>query len=249
MKTRPITDLFDARTVTVDPHETLRDYHYRRIDRLNDGEFPIQEENNGILLVHVASVNSLGPYLNDRIEVPTLLDEVEKIPVLKRSRYSDYGERFNFCSRGVEGSKSSGDSIVASTWLDRTGILESISSDLVYEKDNGLALTTETLEKSLTQMVDWYLERISELDDDPVFVTMSYLNMSGIYTPRIGGGFARPREVETSFIETPIVTISEDNGNVRDQLTPLLRPFWQEVQYRESPYMKEDGWQFSENND
>ena len=248
MKTRPITDLFDARSASIEPHETLRDYHYRRIDRINDGEFDVEEDQQGIILTHVASVDSLGPYLADRIDVEWFFENVKKIPLIKRSSYSDFNGRFDLCARGVKATKHSNDGTVAYTWVDRTGVLESITTDLIYEKKNEeMTITTETLERSLTNLITWYLEYVHESDDDPVFITISYLNMDGINTSRIGRGFGSVREIETSFIETPIVPVSE--GNVREQLTPLLRPFWQEVNYTKSPYMTENGWKFNEDND
>ncbi|WP_394743161.1 hypothetical protein [Natronococcus roseus] len=244
MKTRPITDLFDACSGAVEPPDILRDYHYRRIDRVNDGEYEIDENKKGIILVHISLADFFGPYLDDRIDAAEFVESSTEIPIIKRASYSNFSDRVSLCSRGVKASKSVNNNVTACTWIDRTGVLEAISTDLVYEQENqGPIISTETLERTLSELITSYLETVVESDDDLIFATISYLNMDGVYTPRMGS-FDRPREIETPFIETPVVTIR--NENIRKQLTPLLRPFWQAVNYFESPYMTEDGWEFED---
>jgi hypothetical protein len=245
METRPITDLFDARSGAVEPHEVLRDYHYRRIDRINDGEFEINGNEKGIVLIHIATTDALGPYLKDEIDAAEFLNSSSKFPILMRSTYSDYSEYVELCSRGVKASKRTDSDEIACTWIDRTGVVEAISTDLLYEQRGKLTIGTETLERAITHLVTSYIEKISEPNNDFVLVTVSYLNMDEVHTPRIGDGFVSPQEIGSSFIETPVVSVTQDD--IREQITPLLRPFWQAAGYNESPYMTENGWDFKDN--
>ncbi|NGM71618.1 hypothetical protein G6M89_21985 [Natronolimnobius sp. AArcel1] len=244
MDTRPITDLFDARSSAIEPHEVLRDYHYRRIDRIDDEGFEINGDDKGIILTHIATVDALGPYLEDQVDVAEFVDSSTKFPVLKRSPYSNVSDHLNLCSRGAKATKSTKSDQFACTWIDRTGVVEAISTDLVYEQRDKLTIQTEVLERSMTQLVTSYFEKVAEPNDDIILATVTYLGFDGVYTPRIGD-FGRHHEIKTSFIETPVVSVTEEN--TRKQITPLLRPLWQEVGYSESPYMTEDGWKFKDN--
>ncbi|SEP15448.1 hypothetical protein SAMN05216388_103825 [Halorientalis persicus] len=241
METRPITDLFDARSGAAEPHEVLRDYHYRRIDRISDGEFEMNGDKKGIILVHIATVNALGPYLKDEIDVAELVDSSTQFPILMRSSYSNYSERVVSCARGAKASNPTDGDELSCTWIDRTGIVEAISTDLISERRDQMCITTKTLEKTITYLVSSYIDNFVGSENDFVLTTMSYMNIDGVYTPKIGRGIHTHREIKPSFIETPTVSVTP--GNVRKQLTPLLRPFWQAVGYTESPYMTEDGWQ------
>jgi hypothetical protein len=245
METRPITDLFDARTGTVEPHEALRDYHYRRIDRVNEGEFEFSENSRGVILVHIATADALDPYLEDKIDAAEFVNSSAKFPILMRSRYSSFSDHTELCSRGIKASKSVDNDEIACTWIDRTGVVEAISTNLVYERKEVKTISTETLEKAVTSLVKSYLEEIAGVDEDFVLATMSYLNMKEVHIPRIEGVSMRPKEVDSSFIETPIVSITQEN--IRKQLTPLLRPFWQALGFSQSPYMTEDGWRLEYN--
>jgi len=243
MGTRPITDLFDARTSGGEGYDTLRDFHYRRIDRLHDDEFEIKADEKGIILCHLASPEALQPYLEDRINIQEVVNSSKELPILMRSTYSDYSQYPNYCSRGLRTTKRIDEDLTASTWVDRTGVLEALSTDLIITQEDPPRITTKTLELALTKMVEDYLQNFTS-SDSAIFGTVSYLNMNDIKPTGRAREHSIRSSIDTSFIETPVIPI--ENGDVREQLTPLLRPFWQAAKYGDSPYMTEDGWEIGD---
>lgn len=242
MQTQPIKDLHESLKITNQPEDSLREYHYRRSNRLTAGDFDLSENSRPTILLHVASPNSLDSYTSDNIDAAQFSDSYRDFPAIVRGQAQK--ERGELCSRGYIAANRREGEYSSATWVDRTGILEAVSTDVFYSTNEGneYRLSDEPFENSLVKIVEAYIERINDGEQEEVLVTVSYhhLENAGFNTRR---GF-HSLSFDTPLIETPVVKLG--SSDLREELDPLICPVWNALGRKTSPLMEEGNWKLAE---
>lgn len=240
----PFRDLHEASIYTNHPIDTLREYHHRRNDALYRTTASIEGFDGGAVIVHVTSPEFLESPTADQINPAELQEDHRKLPVLKNGTGSETGSEIDH--RGVLATTADRrENRRARTRIGRSGILESVSTKILADKWAGdtdkSVLVTGKFEQGLVNIVQTYIDRIRDGVQTETLATVSYLNLDDVIITS-SNDFNRDREMKGTPVRTPVVSLGDEN--LRDELTPLIRPIWNAIGRKKSEHMIDGEWEF-----
>lgn len=240
----PFRDLHEASIYTNHPRDTLREYHHRRNDALYRTTSSIDGFESGAVIVHVSSPEFLESQISDQINPAELQDDYRKFPVLKNGTGSEAGTEIDH--KGILATSADRtENRRARTRINRSGLLESVSTRIFADKRTGSTdksvLVTGKFEQGLVNVVQTYIDSIRDGMQTDTLVTVSYLNLDNVIIMS-SNSFNRDREMKGTPVQAPVVSLGD--GNLRDELTPLIRPIWNAIGLQESEHMIDGEWEF-----
>lgn len=232
---------------SIDMRTFFRELHFQRLDEIE------AEDAEPSLLFHIfpESLHDGNRLFN--------LEEVEQIlvPGMCRSQYdvkmvskypTSYWDR-------VTATFENHRDLVSNSILYDTGMYETVGSALCYpvNRGNGVdyAVSSQDLEQSLVAMVQSYRDLLPSDYGGTVYFIGSGVNLDNATMDQ----YRRVEQVK-QFSDDKVtsrltsIDLNSDDG-LRDQLSPVLRPFWfSQTWSKPNLYFNDDGdWEFADNLD
>ncbi|SIS09546.1 hypothetical protein [Natronorubrum daqingense] len=240
----PHRDLHNAALRSNDEATIFQEYHHRRKDTQHRLNASVAGFDNGAVIVHVASPAYFQNTPTNQVDVGQLQQDYDNWPIVKTGDRLHTNSKLD--SRGIVAHQDDPfENRETVTRVDRSGILEAVSTSVLSNRNNNDEETsqfvTSKFEKGLVSLVDAYIERLREGNQEGTLVTVSYVNLDGVLI-RTRGGFSRHSEIKDTPVRTPVTILGD--GNLRDELTPVIQPLWNAIGYSQSSHMRDGEWEF-----
>lgn len=212
----------DAFAGAADVGDRIREFHRKRVRRVLNGEttFPLDKA-KGKSIVHVIPLSFFAT--GDRLSL-------ENVPLLRPS--SGAGGTWNpvpnFDGRIAYAGRPEASSYIQ---VFRSGAVESVNTDLVYEADNSLGLRVRQIELDVlrsVQQASVFFDSQSGLEP-PCLVMFSVVGVEGsyIFPPNPGYGTDHLHQVELDHLEFLDIQLNDLLGDVTNVMRPVFDWLWQ----------------------
>lgn len=216
--------------------EALREFHYRRCDRITDYEFVGGDE--PVVIVHTAVPFMIADQ-RQRVDPIELVKDGEQTSLIGDTRRSFKFDPASRTARATDRTATQGGA-TASKIIHDIGVAESVSTAVFDQREEPPTLRTESLEQSLVESVKDTVQFFHSQDaGKPTIVTVSYLNIEESSMTR-NTRMGRRSTLDAPKIDTPIAEVPLQI-HPRKELDPVLKPVWDEAGVMSSDYIDEDG--------
>lgn len=242
MPSEPLRDLHDARLGTATDIDAFREYHYRRRHLHSNNATEVNGISDGYVIIHIGSSEQISPIQDPKFDPAELAETREKWTVIKRGK--EQSVRPSFDANGLiaiyEDHHSNRNAI---TRVHRSQMLEAVSTDIIDKRrGNGeLIFAAGKFEQALVNLAKEYVERFCAGNREGVFIASPYINFEDVrvYPHK----HHRPIIIGEEVIESPVISLGPEE--IRRELSPVIRPFWNAVNRTQSRYKTDNGWEYN----
>lgn len=227
----------EARTV----REDLQSFRVDRVSAVISGKTPVPLYDGPKLILHVAPLNALkiGPQID--------IAEIDPHEVRLRAPRSDVYHNIKYNFDGLAASPPADDNGITPAYaqLFRNGIIEGVSSTMIYEEEGQLNLWSMRVEPVVIETVERYVTVARALGLEPPYAIM--LTLTGVEGYRVipetrnrsWNNFRHPIDRDVLFI--PEVVVESGDFDAAATLRPVFDILWQSAGWQQSMNYTEDG--------
>ncbi len=217
--------------------ERIRAFRDERLGKIVAGTTPMLLRPAPVLVLHLLPLSSLAT--QERIDIAKIGDRTMSFPTINGGGH----HRYNIDGMVTTSGSCAGETLSRDyCQVFRSGRVESVCADIVWEQDGTAYISSGAYERHVVEALEIYVQGLTELGFSPPLICL--MSMVGVKDVHLATGTTHPRgagPIDRDMLLLPDVIFEDDEANVPNTMRPVFDAVWNACGYPRSFNYDENG--------